>query len=147
VTGRNSSNEGWAATDVAIGSSLFGSPPAPALAEASEWVTGTLFGGLATGLCVIAVAFIGFRLMTGDMAIRDGLRVVLGCFVLLGAPFIALGLQGAAGQSAAPGQAVAATAALPEVPTPPYDPYLGASVRWDGFQAPPQPAGPPRQPD
>ncbi len=132
---------------MAIAPSLFGSAPVPALSVASDWVTGTLFGGLATGLCVVAVAFIGLRLMTGDMAIRDGLRVVLGCFVLLGAPFIALGLLNVTGQSGSPAQTVAVAVALPEVPTPPYDPYLGASVRWDGFQAQQQRSPAPAPPD
>jgi hypothetical protein len=117
------------------------------LSAASDWLTGTLFGGLATGLCVVAVAFVGLRLMAGDMAVRDGLRVVLGCFVLLSAPVIAFGLQGAAGGAVPPAETIATATPLPEVSTPPYDPYLGATVRWDGFQAPPQPAAEPRPPD
>lgn len=34
-------------------------------------------------------------MMTGRLAFRDGLRVVLGCFVLLGAPVVASGMFGA----------------------------------------------------
>ena len=130
---------------MAIRSSLFDAPAGPVLTTASNWVTGTLFGSLATALCVIAVAFIGLRLMMGHMAIRDGFRIVLGCFVLLGAPLIALGMLRVAGSPEPPVVAAAAAPVLPEVPTPPYDPYLGASIRWDGFQAPPQPA--PARPD
>src|SRR5688500_3801139 len=123
---------------MATRSSLFDAPPSAVLPAASDWVTGTLFGTVATALCVIAVAFIGLRLMMGHMAIRDGLRIVIGCFVLLGAPFIALGVLSVAGQPTAPVEVAVVTPVLPEVPTPPYDPYLGASVRWDGFQAPPE---------
>ena len=43
---------------------------------------------------MLAVAFVGLMLMTGRLAVRDGLRVAVGCFVLLGAPLIASGLRG-----------------------------------------------------
>ena len=132
---------------MATRSSLFDAPASPVLPTAAEWLTGTLFGGLATGLCVIAVAFVGFRLMMGHMAIRDGLRVVIGCFVLLGAPLIALGLQRVALQPEAPVVTAAAVPVLPEVPTPPYDPYLGATVNPEGFQAPPERPDGAAQPD
>jgi type IV secretion system protein VirB2 len=81
---------------MAVAGSLFDPPAGPVLAEAGGWITGTLFGDLAASLCVIAVAFVGILLMMGRLAVRDGLRVVLGCFVLLGAPIIATGLRDAA---------------------------------------------------
>ena len=40
-------------------------------------------------LCVLAVAFVGMLMLTGRLALREGLRVALGCFILLGAPAIA----------------------------------------------------------
>ena len=122
---------------MAIAPSLFGASPAPVLPAASDWITGTFFGDLATSLCVLAVAFIGFRLMMGQMAVRDGLRVIIGCFVLLGAPAIASGLLTVAGEPDAPGRAVVTTTVLPDVPSRPYDPYLGASINWTGSQQQP----------
>ena len=124
---------------MAVASSLFDAPPSQVLPPATDWLANLLLGSLATGICVLAVAFIGFRLMTGDMAIRAGLRVVLGCFVLLGAPFVASGLRSVAGQSEPSTRAAAVVTPRPELPTPPYDPYAGASLRqdWEGMQPDP----------
>jgi len=123
---------------VAITPSLFDAPASQVLPGATDWITGTLLGSLAAGLCVIAVAFIGLRLMMGHLAIRDGLRVVIGCFVLLGAPLIASGLLNLTGQSEPPSRTAEAAPVLPKVSRA-YDPYLGASIQSDGFQAPQQP--------
>ena len=84
---------------MASASSLFDAPSSPVLPSALDWLTGTLLGSVAVTLCVIAVAFVGLRLLTGFLAVRDGLRVILGCFVLLGAPFIAAGLIDVADRS------------------------------------------------
>jgi type IV secretory pathway VirB2 component (pilin) len=81
---------------VAVAPSLFDAPAGPVLPSAAGWVTGMLFGEVAASLCVIAVAFTGILLMTGRLTVRDGIGVVLGCFVLLGAPVIAAGLRSAA---------------------------------------------------
>jgi len=85
---------------VAVAPSLFDAPAGPVLSSAAGWVTGTLFGDLAAALCVLAVAFVGLMLMSGRLAVRDGVRVVIGCFVLLGAPLIAAGLRSAAEDAA-----------------------------------------------
>ena len=69
--------------------SLFETNGARPVGAAIGWITGTALGSLAIGLCVLAVAIVGLLLMTGRLAIRDALRVVLGCFILLGAPVIA----------------------------------------------------------
>jgi len=118
---------------MAAASSLFDTPGSPVLASAADWAAGTLFGGIAASLCVLAVAFIGVMLMTGRLAIRDGIRTVIGCFVLLGAPVLAGGLLEAAGAavpSAAPSVPMI-EAAPPPAALPPanYDPYAGASLR------------------
>lgn len=112
--------------------SLFDAPRAAVLPAAADWVTGTLFGTLAVSLCVIAVACVGLLLMTGRLAVRDALRVVLGCFVLLGAPAIASGLWRGADEVVP--RATPVEIAVPEVPVAPplppanYDPYAGASL-------------------
>lgn len=58
------------------------------------WIADTLLGEVAVTICVIAVAFVGFSMLTGRLSIRKGGQVILGCFVLLGAPFIAASLMG-----------------------------------------------------
>ena len=118
-----------------VARSLFDPPSAAVLPATSEWVTGTLFGGLAVSLCVLAIAFVGLMLMSGRLAIRDGARVVIGCFVLLGAPLVAAGLRGVADEAsqAVPGGPVTIEPPPAPAPLPPsaYDPYAGASLRQD----------------
>lgn len=116
-----------------VAPSLFDAPPSSALVSASDWVSGTLFGSLAIGLCVIAVAFVGLLLMTGRLSVRKAVSVTIGCFVLLGAPAIAGGLRGLV-EVTAPSRAVSEPRAEPTIPPaalPPanYDPYAGASLR------------------
>ena len=86
---------------MAVAPSLFDAPAAPVLPSAAGWVTGTLFGDVAVILCVIAVAIVGILLMIGRLSVRDAARVVIGCFVLLGAPVIAAGLRSAADNAGA----------------------------------------------
>ncbi len=50
-------------------------------------------GSLAVTICVIAVAFVGFAMLTGRMPIRRGLMTAIGAFVLLAAPIVASGLS------------------------------------------------------
>jgi type IV secretory pathway VirB2 component (pilin) len=97
---------------VSVAPSLFDAPAAPVLPSAAGWVTGTLFGDVAASLCVIAVAIMGILLMTGRLSVRDAARVVIGCFVLLGAPLIAAGLRSAA-DNARTAPAIEAAAVVP----------------------------------
>jgi len=64
---------------------------------ALTWVQGTLLGHVATAVAVIAVAMVGFMMLTGRMNWRMGGTVVLGCFILFGATTIVAGIQAAAG--------------------------------------------------
>jgi type IV secretion system protein VirB2 len=63
---------------------------------AVNWVQGTLLGNVATAVAVIAVAIVGFMMLTGRMNWRHGVTVILGCFVLFGAAAIVSGIQAAA---------------------------------------------------
>ena len=88
-------------------------PSSPALAQASygdpagsgqivsafHWLQSTLLGTIATVAAVIAVAAIGFMMLTGRLNWRYGATVILGCFILFGAASIVAGIQ----SSAAPG--------------------------------------------
>lgn len=63
---------------------------------ALHWMQGTLLGTVATVVAVIAVAVVGFMMLTGRMNWRYGATVILGCFILFGAASIVGGIQDAA---------------------------------------------------
>ncbi|MDP9421340.1 MAG: TrbC/VirB2 family protein [Pseudomonadota bacterium] len=64
--------------------------------SAVNWLQGTLMGTVATVVAVIAVASVGFMMLTGRINWRHGATVILGCFVLFGAASIVAGIQSAA---------------------------------------------------
>ncbi len=65
--------------------------------RAVDWLQGTLLGTVATVVAVIAVAAVGFAMLTGRINWRHGSVVVLGCFILFGAASIVAGIRAAAG--------------------------------------------------
>jgi type IV secretory pathway VirB2 component (pilin) len=67
------------------------------LVAAMEWVQGTLLGNVATAAAVIAVAVVGFMMLTGRIEWRRGLTVVIGCFIIFGAVAIVSGIRSLAG--------------------------------------------------
>ncbi len=75
-------------------SNLQGSGP---IAEAELGLQGTLLGTVATTVAVMAVAAIGFMMLTGRMNWRMGATVIIGVFILFGATTVVAGIQGAAG--------------------------------------------------
>ena len=104
------------------------------LVAAISWLQDLLLGTVATSIAVIAIAAIGFGMLTGRVNIRHGAAVVLGCFILFGASTIVSGLRyaasGVGGDTAPPVIVVAAPPPHVQssgVPAP-YDPYAGASV-------------------
>jgi type IV secretion system protein VirB2 len=66
------------------------------LVSAMNWLQGTLMGTVATVAAVIAVASVGFMMLTGRINWRHGATVILGCFILFGAASIVAGIQSAA---------------------------------------------------
>jgi type IV secretion system protein VirB2 len=114
--------------------SLFDAAGDSPMMQSAQWVEGVMLGEIALGLCVIAVAFVGALMLTGRLPLREGGRIVVGCFVLLGAPVIAAGFVGGGSELN-----VASTPPLPvtvqiestrpELPPADYDPYAGASLR------------------
>ena len=66
------------------------------ISGALNWMQGTLLGSVATAVAVMAVAAVGFMMLTGRMNWRFGATVILGCFILFGAASIVGGIQGAA---------------------------------------------------
>lgn len=88
---------------------VFAFSPSAVLAQATDpqgsgpivaalgWLQGTLLGNVATAVAVMAVAAVGFMMLTGRMNWRFGATVVIGIFILFGAGTIVAGIQGAAG--------------------------------------------------
>lgn len=95
---------------VALAAIAFALTAAPALAQDSysdpagsgvlvsavNWLQGTLLGTIATVVAVIAVAAVGFMMLTGRINWRYGVTVILGCFILFGASSIVAGIHSAA---------------------------------------------------
>jgi type IV secretory pathway VirB2 component (pilin) len=65
------------------------------IVNALHWLQGTLLGTVATVAAIIAVAVVGFMMLTGRMNWRYGAMVILGCFILFGAASIVGGIQAA----------------------------------------------------
>jgi type IV secretion system protein VirB2 len=63
------------------------------IVAALSWLQGTLLGNVATAVAVIAVAMVGFMMLTGRMNWRFGATVIIGCFVLFGSAAIVSGIQ------------------------------------------------------
>ncbi len=61
---------------------------------AIEWIELLITGRFATTIAVIAIAYIGLRMLLGQMPVRSAARILIGCFILFGAPTIARGLIG-----------------------------------------------------
>ena len=56
------------------------------------WVEHALLGTVATAVAVICVAGLGFAFLAGRVPVRRAMTVLIGCFILFGAPTIAAGL-------------------------------------------------------
>ena len=66
------------------------------IVAALAWLQGTLMGNVATAVAVMAVAAVGFMMLTGRLNWRFGATVIIGCFILFGAGAIVTGIQTAA---------------------------------------------------
>jgi type IV secretion system protein VirB2 len=64
--------------------------------SALSWMQATMLGNVATAVAVMAVAAVGFMMLTGRLNWRFGATVIVGCFVLFGAGAIVAGIQSAA---------------------------------------------------
>ena len=65
------------------------------IVNALSWLQNTMLGSVATAVAVMAVAAVGFMMLTGRMNWRFGATVIIGCFVLFGAATIVAGIQAA----------------------------------------------------
>ena len=111
-------------------------PDASVLLSAVLWLQNVLLGPIATAIAIIAVAGLGYMALSGRIDLRRGASVVIGCFVMFGAPTIARGIQAVAGAPdpgffSAPPVAQVQDPVIVPTPAPAvdtYDPYAGASV-------------------
>lgn len=112
-------------------------PAGNAFAVAVQWFEGTFLGAVATGVAVIAVASIGYLLLSGRVDVRRAIQVILGCFIIFGASSIAAGIMRGVAESGRSPPARAASlpprpypsdASEPAVKRMPYDPYAGAAM-------------------
>ncbi len=68
--------------------------PSVALAQSGDdpitsallWMQGILLGPIATAVAVMAIAGVGFMMLTGRMNWRYGATVIIGVFIIFGAP-------------------------------------------------------------
>lgn len=108
-------------------------PPADSPVTAGiNWLQGIALGTTATAVAVLAVAAIGWLMLSGRLELRRGITVVIGCFVLFGATSVAVALTSFS-ESNETGHPVAdadITSPLQthDLPASAYDPYAGASV-------------------
>jgi len=91
----------WLAAPFGAMSSSAAEAAAPAGASpilgAVTWMQDTLLGEVASSVAVIAVAVVGFMMLSGRLNWRYGATVIVGCFVLFGAATIVGGIRTAAG--------------------------------------------------
>ncbi len=82
--------------DVALAQSYGDPQGSGVILAAANWIQGTLLGTLATVAAVIAIAIVGFMMLTGRINWRFGATVIFGCFIIFGAASIVAGIQSAA---------------------------------------------------
>jgi type IV secretion system protein VirB2 len=68
------------------------------MVQSVQWVERVILGDAALGLCVVAVALFGAVMLVGRLPVREGIRIVLGVFVVRGAPVVAGGFAGGFGE-------------------------------------------------
>ena len=88
----------WTLPARALAQDSYADPAGSApIVGALNWLEHTLLGTVATAVAIIAVASVGFLMLTGRMNWRYGATVILGCFILFGAASIVGGIQASAG--------------------------------------------------
>ena len=104
------------------------------LVRALDWINAIVTGPLGTGIAILAVAGVGYGLLSGRVDTRRALTVIIGTFIMFGAASIVAGVRDnsdrLADDTTVPdGPAIATTEKLPPPQrAEPYDPYAGASL-------------------
>ena len=102
---------------------------------ATAWLVELLAGSSVTILATVAIAILGYSVVIGQGTVRSGGRVVIGCFILLGAASITNGLVDIVESDVQPLPAIESQPVeFPEPvfkPAPqsvnPFDPYSGTN--------------------
>lgn len=101
------------------------------------WLQGTLLGSIATTFGVIAIALVGFMMLSGRIDLRRATHAILGCFILFGASTLARGIMKAVSQTSTASEVTAVQPPAAPLPVPAsgqqspvtaFDPYAGATV-------------------
>jgi type IV secretion system protein VirB2 len=106
-----------------------------ALVASVSWIETLVTGSLAASVAVIAIAALGFIMLSGRIDWHRSARAIVGCFLIFGAPLLASGLIDLLSFSATGvREPVEQPTIAPPPPRPPeaYDPYAGAALpsRW-----------------
>lgn len=100
--------------------------------QPAQWIERVMLGEVALGLCVIVVTVLGAVMLSGRFPVREAVRIVLGIFVVLGAPTIAGGLARSFVETAEMSLTQLAKVeggnVRSDLPGAVYDPYAGASL-------------------
>lgn len=107
-----------------------------ALPATLSWAQALLTGSLAQAIAIIAFAGIGYAALSGRMSVRSTMQVVLGAFIVFGAPSIATALRdvgdrptpSAPAAYAPPPPVLATQGARDAERRQSIDPYAGASI-------------------
>lgn len=106
------------------------------LVTASHWLVALITGSIATTLLTLAIASLGFAMLTGRLPLKRAGMTILGCFLFLGASSTAAALMQWSGSETPVDRADAEIfnptvelkserkVVLPDN----YDPYAGAAV-------------------
>jgi type IV secretion system protein VirB2 len=112
--------------------SLFDTGGDAPIMQSVQWIERVMLGDVALGLCVIAVAVVGAVMLGGRLPVKEGLRIVVGLFVVLGAPVIGGGFAARLGEAR---EVLPANLSKLEdgtvrddLPLADRDPYAGASL-------------------
>lgn len=102
-----------------------------AVMAAVRWIETLLLGSVAMIVAALCMAGVGFLMLSGRIDWRRGAQVILGCFILLGAPTIASGITDAVEARRGTGSITAPIPAPPRSGPAAYapqttDPYAGA---------------------
>lgn len=118
--------------------SLASPPGSSPILAAVLWVQGVLLGTVATVIATIAIAALGFMMLSGRLPVRRGMVAILGCFILFGASSLANSIRaGLVDMGGAPEPVPVAYSTpppaprpvIPATPPPPQaDPFAGAAV-------------------
>lgn len=103
-----------------------------ALLGAGAWLDSLLDGQLPIVVCSIAMAVLGLAMFGGRLNIRRGAKLILGCFLVLGASTIATGLTQQSDNSIVEAEILVSPSVAPDLPQKKSqqtnDPYAGASL-------------------